>query len=509
MTEAELQYLIKVNDRDLRELKGRVRDTNKALGQTGDVAGKTGGKFKAFVNGGVRPAVGVLAALAVGARKAVGDASSLGEQTNKTTAVFKGSAPKILAWSKTTAESLGISQRAALQATGTFGNMLVPMGLARSKAGDMSQRMVGLAADMASFNDASPEDTLDALRSGLAGETEPLRKFGVFLSAARVEEEALRLGLVKQGEKLDAAAKAQATYSIILKDTKDAQGDFARTSDSAANAERIVAAQTENLSAKLGGALLPAYQRVLGVTLQVIGVASRHSTATKVLIGVVAGLATALLVARAAMALNNSALLKMIRAEKTAAAVKKAGAAAQWLLNIAMSANPVVLIVAGIIALGVALVVAYKKSQTFRRIVQGAMDAVGTYLAIARGAWDGLVGVIRTLVDWAGRALDKLERVADVAGAVGDAVGGVSGFVGDHNPFSARGGAIAKGQTTITGDRGPEAFVAPADGFILPAGPTRGLRGGGPLVNVETLVVRSDTDIDLVAAGLSRKLALR
>lgn len=113
---------------------------------------------------------------------------------------------------------------------------------AQRRAGNMSKAMVTLAADMASFNNASPEETLQALRSGLAGETEPLRRFGVFLNEARIQEAALRLGLVKQGEKLSAAAKAQATYSIILKDTNDAQGDFAKTSDSVANKERIKAA---------------------------------------------------------------------------------------------------------------------------------------------------------------------------------------------------------------------------------------------------------------------------
>ena len=63
-----------------------------------------------------------------------------------------------------------------------LGNMLVPMGIGRKKAAEMSKQLVELAADMASFNNASPEETLDALRSGLAGETEPLRKFGVFLN---------------------------------------------------------------------------------------------------------------------------------------------------------------------------------------------------------------------------------------------------------------------------------------------------------------------------------------
>jgi hypothetical protein len=196
-------------------------ETKRRMGGVGADLKK--GFEKAFV-----PATIGLAAVAVGAKKAVDAASDLNEQISKNTAVFKGSAPQIEAWSQTTAKSLGISQRAALEATGTFGNMLVPMGIARDEAARMSKRMVTLGADMASFNNASPEETLDAIRAGLAGETEPLRRFGVFLNEARIAQEALNLGLVKGGEAL---ARAQAA-------TKAATAGVA-----AAQKERTAAAQ--------------------------------------------------------------------------------------------------------------------------------------------------------------------------------------------------------------------------------------------------------------------------
>ncbi|HWH14257.1 MAG TPA: hypothetical protein VNT51_05885 [Miltoncostaeaceae bacterium] len=197
-------------------------------------------------------------AAVLGMKQAVGAASDLEEQLGKSRVVFKGASDEVVAFSKTSATSIGISQRAALEATGTFGNMLVPMGIARDRAGEMSTRMVKLAGDMASFNNASPEETLEAIRSGLSGEQEPLRKFGVFLNEATIRQEALNLGLVKGKEELTAAAKAQAVYSVILKQTKDAQGDYARTSGSLANQQRTLAAQWENVSAKLGMALMPA-----------------------------------------------------------------------------------------------------------------------------------------------------------------------------------------------------------------------------------------------------------
>ena len=170
--------------------------------------GGVGADLKKGFEKAFAPALVGFAAVAVGAKKAVDAASALNEQITKNHAVFKGSAPEIEKWSETTAKSIGVSQRAALEATGVFGNMLVPMGIARKEAAGMSKRMVTLGADMASFNDASPEETLDALRSGLAGETEPLRRFGVFLNEARIAQEALSLGIVKGGGALERAQEA-------------------------------------------------------------------------------------------------------------------------------------------------------------------------------------------------------------------------------------------------------------------------------------------------------------
>jgi hypothetical protein len=192
------------------------------------------------------PAVAGLGLLAVGAKKAVDAASDLNEQVNKTSAVFKGSAPAIVKWSETAATSMGMSERQALEATGTFGNMLVPMGIARKEAAGMSQRMVQLASDMSSFNNASPEDTLEAIRAGLAGEAEPLRRFGVFLSAARVQQEALSMGFGKGVEAAKALKAAQ-------KELSAAQKEQAASAKAVATAQSGVTAAQATLSAATRG----------------------------------------------------------------------------------------------------------------------------------------------------------------------------------------------------------------------------------------------------------------
>lgn len=236
-------------------------------------------------------------AVAVAAKKSIDAASNLAEQINKTSVVFRGSEKEILEWGKTTADTFFISNRQALEAAGTFGNMLVPMGFARREAGQMSMTMVELASDMASFNNASPEETLDALRAGLAGETEPLRRFGVRLSAARLETIALEEGIIKsesalkkQGGQLTDQQKALATYATILKDTSDQQGDSARTAGSLANQQRRLRARFEDLSAALGEKLLPVASQFLEWAIQFVDFIERHGdTIKKFLLGVAAG----------------------------------------------------------------------------------------------------------------------------------------------------------------------------------------------------------------------------
>jgi hypothetical protein len=128
----------------------------------------------------------------------------------------------------------------------------------------MSMTLTELASDLASFNNTSVQEAIEALRSGLSGETEPLKRYGVALTDARLKQEALGLGLISDVKKpLDAAAKSQAAYSLIMKDTALAQGDFARTSDSYANSMRTLQATVTDAAAKIGGAILPMLAKIV------------------------------------------------------------------------------------------------------------------------------------------------------------------------------------------------------------------------------------------------------
>jgi hypothetical protein len=207
-----------------------------------------------------------LAAVGAAIFKTTQAASGLAEAQSKVTAVFADQAKEVLDWGKTTATSLGISSRAALGAAGTYGNLFQAFGIGRKESQKMSMELVELAADMASFNDVPIDDALNALRSGLSGETEPLKRFGVALNDVRLKEEALRLGLISTTKgTLPIAAKAQAAYALILKDTALQQGDVARTSGGLAAQQKFLSAQVEDATAAIGQVFTPVLINLIGV----------------------------------------------------------------------------------------------------------------------------------------------------------------------------------------------------------------------------------------------------
>lgn len=205
-------------------------------------------------------AAGVTLGLSFGiakARQMADAASDLNEEISKSRQVFGEASAAVEDWSETTASSMGIARTEALAATGTFGNLFRVVGLAPKAAADMSRSLVQLAADLASFNNADPSEVLVALRSGLIGEAEPLRRFGVLLSEARVQQQAMADTGKRNVKELTNQEKTLARFKIILADTATAQGDFARTADESANRTRRLNAEAKDLSTTMGSVLKP------------------------------------------------------------------------------------------------------------------------------------------------------------------------------------------------------------------------------------------------------------
>jgi hypothetical protein len=201
---------------------------------------------------------------------AVEQATTLGEETSKSGVIFGQAAGQVAAFAQS-ASAIGLSQAAALQATGSFGNLFTAMGLGQQQAAQYSTTLTALGADLASFNNATVEDAVQAVGAALRGESEPIRRFGVLLDDATLKQEALAAGLIKTTSgSLSPAIKAQAAYAAILKQTTAAQGDFERTSGSLANLGRVVQAQTANIFGDIGQAFEPLFQSALSAISQVL-----------------------------------------------------------------------------------------------------------------------------------------------------------------------------------------------------------------------------------------------
>ena len=235
----------------------------KNIGNTsGDVFG--GMTRAALAFGAAFASAQVIGAVVSFGREIVTAASDASESLSKLRVVFGDQSKALEVFSADSAKAFGLSTRVTNEYLGTFGNLLTSMGLSQGASAGMSTNIVQLAADLASFNNLAggvPE-ALEKIRAGLIGEAEPLRALGVNLNEASIQQEAMRLGILKTGETLSAGNKAQAAYSLILQQTKNAQGDYARTSDGLANTQRTLSAEVANLKEKMGVALLPAVTSV-------------------------------------------------------------------------------------------------------------------------------------------------------------------------------------------------------------------------------------------------------
>ena len=210
-----------------------------------------------------------LAAAAAGAMavkiglESVKAASDLNEEISKSEVIFGDVSDEINAFAKTADRALGLTQKEALSAASTFATFGKASGLAGKDLSSFSKGATTLAADLASFYNTNADEAITAIGAALRGESEPIRKYGVLLDDATLKAKAMEMGLYDGKGALDAQTKSLATYQVILDQTKDAQGDFSRTSDGLAGQQKILIAQIENLKTTMGTSLLPVAKEVI------------------------------------------------------------------------------------------------------------------------------------------------------------------------------------------------------------------------------------------------------
>ena len=253
------------------------------------------------------PAALAFGAIVTGGYKAAQAASDFNETVSKSGIIFGEASTEIKRFADTAASSLGLSKQAALDAAATMGTFGKSAGLAGTDLSNFSIEMVKLSGDLASFHNANPADVALALGAALRGEAEPIRKFGVLLNDAAVKAQAMKMGLYDGTGALSAQAKVLATQQIILQQTSDAQGDFARTSDGAANQQRILAAQVSNAKVAIGQAFLPILEAVLPVLVNFATAIGNNTGEFVAFVAVIGTISGAIVLAKGAMMLWKAA----------------------------------------------------------------------------------------------------------------------------------------------------------------------------------------------------------
>lgn len=251
---------------DNREVRRSLQDTTRVIEQESrnwdSAASTAAGRMENSMGCAFKKISIAAAASAVGkvlldwGKSAVAAASDLQEVQNVVDVTFGTSAVQIDAWAKKAQTQFGLTETQAKKFTSTLGAMMKSAGMAGPEIVSMSTDLAGLAADMASFYNLDFETAFQKIRSGISGETEPLKQLGINMSTANLEAFALTQGITTAFDKMSQGEQTLLRYQYLMSATADAQGDFARTSDGFANSQRRLETALETINTALGSTLL-------------------------------------------------------------------------------------------------------------------------------------------------------------------------------------------------------------------------------------------------------------
>ena len=246
-----------------RAVQAESKNWDKAAKESSDnISNHFSGMLKKLVAGFSAVKIGQ-ALLKIG-KEAISAASDLEEVQNVVDVTFGDGASKIESWAKAAGTQFGLTETQAKKFTSTLGAMMKSAGMSGNEIVDMSTDLAGLAADMASFYNLDFDTAFQKIRSGISGETEPLKQLGINMSVANLNAYALQQGLSKTFEQMTQGEQTMLRYQYIMAATADAQGDFSRTSDGYANSLRTLETNIESVKTKLGDVLIPKITEAVG-----------------------------------------------------------------------------------------------------------------------------------------------------------------------------------------------------------------------------------------------------
>lgn len=253
----KVTWLIKVDAKGVSQAFSKIENESaKAVAASETRFQKMSGTFTKV--GASMVATGGL--IAGGLYRAALAAGDFDEAVNRIEVVFGEAKGTILEFSEAALDAFGVTKMQAVEAAGSFGVFGKSAGLAGDDLSKFALDLVGLAGDMASFNNVSQERAVGAIGAALRGETEAIRALGVVFDAETLKIRAINEGLIEQGDKLDSQTRIIAAYKEIMAQTVDQQGDWARTSESLANQQKLLKARMQELRLEIGQAAIPVVQ---------------------------------------------------------------------------------------------------------------------------------------------------------------------------------------------------------------------------------------------------------
>ena len=431
---------------------------------------------------------------------AAGDAQ---ETISKFEAVFKTQAKEARAFADELASSTNRASIDLIDFLATLQDTFVPLGFARDAASDLSQSLVTLAVDVASFNNKVDADVIRDFQSALVGNTETVRKYGIVITQARLQQELINSGLADSVKDATEAEKAQARYNLILSGTTDAQGDAIRTSSSYANTVKGLESATKDLAIAFGTELLPtltpvvaafaslarsaaAYIKELNKLPPVIDEFTERHTAlvlslvegritTELYIAAIEGLNREQLRAQAIIAANTEVIDEQLRAVGN--------------LDLRIKT----------------LTTDYKPLLGNVDDTKTALDEQAAAASRALGAMSSLAGLLKGGANDAAKIflgtmqilLTTMEAIAALK-----AIGGIGGFfstVGSLLGFA--GGGTSPGGPILVGERGPEILSPPAGTQIINNNTTQQILGSQRPIIIQ---IAGHTVAEILAPDLER-----
>ncbi|GAA3172712.1 hypothetical protein GCM10010531_27790 [Blastococcus jejuensis] len=244
----------------------KAATATRAIGTEATTAGAKAQRGFDMAGRGATLLAGVVAGGLVVSLKGAVDAAAEAEQSiGGVQAVFKGYAKSVIADSKEADRALGLSANSYRELATVIGSQMKNAGVPMEQLAQRTEGIIQIGADLAAQFGGSTQEAVQALSSAFRGELDPIERYGISLSAARVAAKAVELGLADSTTTLDQNAKAMATLAIITEQSADAQGAFARESDTAAGRAQRAAASWENLKVAIGDELLPAWSSLVDV----------------------------------------------------------------------------------------------------------------------------------------------------------------------------------------------------------------------------------------------------